>query len=261
MNIHKTAIVSDKAIIGKNVSIGAFAIVEDDVVIGHDCVIGEYSILKKYTKIGDNNIIHHHVSLGNLPQDIAFDRNKKTFLNIGNNNEFREFANIHRSSIENEATEIANNCYVMATGHIGHDCKVEDNVVVCNSALLAGHVHAGRNSFISGNVSIHQFCHIGAFAMIGGGSAVNQDVLPYSMTPPATKAVLMRLNILGLKRANFSSEDIKDAEAIHDIWYNWNATKQEFLDKYLNDYSISPVYREVVEFISKSTRGIISKIK
>ncbi len=133
--IHKTAIVSDNASIGKNVSIGAYAIIEDDVVIGDNTSIGEYSIIKKYTTMGENNIIHHHTSIGNLPQDISFDRDKITFLKIGNNNEFREFSSIHRASKENESTNIANNCYVMATGHIAHDCQVLDNVIVCNSAL------------------------------------------------------------------------------------------------------------------------------
>ena len=259
--IHKTAIVSDNASIGKNVSIGAYAIIEDDVVIGDNTSIGEYSIIKKYTTMGENNIIHHHTSIGNLPQDISFDRDKITFLKIGNNNEFREFSSIHRASKENESTNIANNCYVMATGHIAHDCQVLDNVIVCNSALLAGHGHIGRNAFISGNSSIHQFVHIGAFAMIGGNTGVAQDILPFSVTTYGGKAAVGKINIIGMRRAGFTPEEIKEAELAHSMWYNWNSTKVDFLEKYLNDDSLSPVVKEVVEFISNSTRGITAKIK
>lgn len=258
--IHKTAIVSDKSSIGNNVKIDAYAIVEDDVVIGDNTTIGSHAVIKEYTTLGKNNIVHSHSVLGNLPQDIGFDRTKKSYLIIGDNNEFREFSNVHRSCKEEGKTVIGNNCYIMVTGHIAHDCEISDNVIICNGALIAGHVHVGRNVFISGNCVVHQFCSIGAYAMISGLSAVSRDILPYSLTSHG-EAVVYKINIVGLKRAGFSSDDLKEAEFAHDLYYNFSGLKVEFLERYLNDNSLSSIVKELVEFVSKSKRGITPRIK
>ncbi len=167
-NIHSTAIVASDSIIGENVSIGPYAIIEENVRIGDNTSIGAHAIIKAHSYIGENNTIHDNAMLGNLPQDISFDRSKVTHLVIGDNNEFREFCNIHRASVENGKTIIKNNCYFMACSHVAHDCVIEDNVIICNGALVAGHAKVGHNAFISGNVAVHQFCSIGAYAMIGG---------------------------------------------------------------------------------------------
>lgn len=260
-NIHPTAIVSKNANISDNVKIEAYAIIEDDVNIGENTVIGQHSIIKKYVSLGKNNIIHSHAVIGDLPQDLLFNRENVSFLEIGDDNEIREFSNINRSTKENGKTVIGNGCYIMATGHVAHDCSIADNVVICNGSLIAGHVKLEDNVFISGNCVIHQFCSIGAYAMISGMTAVGRDILPYSLTSHAGEAIIYKINLIGLKRAGFSSEEIKEAENAHDLWYSWNGTKQEFLDRYLNDNSLNKITRGLVEFISKSTRGITPKIK
>ncbi len=254
-NIHSTAIVSSNAIIGENVAIGAYAIIEDDVRIGDNTSIGSHAIIKSHTYIGNNNTIHDHAMLGNLPQDISFDKNKITHLVIGDNNEFREFCNVHRASADNGKTIIKNNCYIMACGHVAHDCIIEDNVIICNGALVAGYVKVGKNAFISGNVTVHQFCTIGTFAMLGGLTRIPQDILPYSLVM-STPATVYKLNIVGLRRAGFSSEDIAEANHAHDIWYNWNLTKSDFIARYKDDDSLSSITKEVVNFIIESKRGI-----
>ena len=260
-NIHKTAIISVSAKIDSSAKIGPYAIVEGEVNIGENTIIGAHSIIKEYTKIGKNNIIHEHTVIGNLPQDIHFNRKMITFLEIGDNNEIREFANLHRASKENSKTVIGNNCYIMATGHIAHDCEIDDNVIICNGALLAGYVKVGKGAFISGNCVIHQFCSIGKYSMISGMSAVGRDILPFALTDAAGEAIIFKLNLVGMRRAGFTSEDISQAENTYDMWYNWNKTKQEFLDTYLNDNSLSPIAKDIVEFISKSRRGIMPKIR
>lgn len=259
LEIHKSAMVSDKAKIADGVKIGAYAIIEDNVTLGEGTTVGEFSIIKENTTIGKNNIIHSHVVIGDLPQDIGFDRSKKTFVSIGDNNEFREFVNIHRASATDGTTIIGNNCYFMATAHVAHDCKIADNVILCNGALVAGYVEIGTKAFVSGNVVIHQNCLVGSYVMLGGGSSVIQDVLPYTLTAPSEHAEAYKINIVGLRRAGFSSDDIKQAELAHDMWYDWNSTKQEFLDKYLNNNDISKVVKNVVEFIEKSKRGIVKR--
>ncbi len=257
-NIHPTAIVSSDVELGENVSIGAYAIIEGDVRIGDNTTVGSHSIIKEHTYIGYNNIIHSHVMLGNLAQDIAFERDAITYLEIGNNNEFREFVNIHRASIDNGRTIIGNNCYMMANSHVAHDCVVDNNVIMCNGSLLGGHVKVGRNAFISGNAVVHQFCAIGAYSMLGGLTGVTQDVLPYSlvMDVPST---LYKLNLVGLRRGGFTSEDITEVEKAHNVWYNWNSTKADFINRYQNDDSLSNIVREVVDFIVGSKRGIVLK--
>ena len=258
-NIHKTAIISESAKIADSAIIGPYAIIEGEVNIGENTVIGAHSVIKEYTIIGKNNIIHDHAVIGNLPQDIHFDRKTVTFLEIGDGNEIREFANLHRASKENAKTTIGNNCYIMATGHVAHDCEIQDNVIICNGALVAGHVRVEKGAFISGNCVVHQFCAIGQYAMISGMSAVGRDILPFALTAHAGEAIVYKLNLVGMRRAGFTSEQISHAEAAYDMWYNWNKTKQEFLDTYLNDNSLNDIARSIVEFISKARRGITPK--
>ena len=255
-NIHKTAIISDSAKIADNVEIGPYAIIEGEVSIGENTTIGAHSVIKEYTTIGKNNIIHDHAVIGNLPQDIHFDRKTISFLDIGDGNEIREFANLHRSCKENGRTIIKNNCYIMATGHVAHDCEIHDNVIICNGALVAGHVRVEKGAFISGNCVVHQFCAIGQYAMISGMSAVGRDILPFALTAHAGEAIVYKLNLVGMRRAGFTSDQISQAEEAYDMWYNWNKTKQEFLDTYLNDNSLNDIARNIVEFISKARRGI-----
>ena len=258
-NIHSTAIISESAKIADSAQIGPYAIIEGEVNIGENTVIGAHSVIKEYTTIGKNNIVHDHAVIGNLPQDIHFDRKTVTFLEIGDGNEIREFANLHRASKENAKTIIGNNCYIMATGHVAHDCEIQDNVIICNGALVAGHVRVEKGAFISGNCVIHQFCAIGQYAMISGMSAVGRDILPFALTAHAGEAIIYKLNLVGMRRAGFTSEQISQAEEAYDLWYGWNKTKQEFLDTYLNDSSLNDIARSIVEFISKAKRGITPK--
>ncbi|WP_288520982.1 acyl-ACP--UDP-N-acetylglucosamine O-acyltransferase [uncultured Brachyspira sp.] len=257
--IHETAIISKSAKISEGVKIGPYAVIEGDVNIGENTIIGAHTIIKEYTTIGKNNIIHPHAVLGDLPQDISFDRKKITFLEIGDNNEIREFSNLHRSSKENGKTIIKNNCYIMATGHVAHDCEINDNVIICNGSLVAGHVRVEKGAFISGNCVVHQFCAIGEYAMISGMAGVGRDILPYALTSHAGEAIVYKLNLVGMRRAGFTSVEISQAEEFYDIWYGWNKTKQEFLDRYLNDNSLNKIAKNIVEFISKSKRGITPK--
>ncbi len=257
-NIHHTAIVSDDVELGQNVSIGAYAIIENDVRIGDNTTIASHAIIKEHTYIGSGNKIHPHVILGNLPQDMGFDRDKITYLEIGDNNEFREFVNIHRASLDNGKTVVGNNCYMMACSHVAHDCVVADNVVMANGALLGGHVKLGRNVFVSGNSVVHQFCSVGAYCMLGGLTGVTQDILPYSLVMDVP-SVLYKLNLVGLRRGGFTSEDITEVEKAHGMWYNWNSTKAEFINRYKDDDTLSSIVKEVVDFVVGSKRGIVLK--
>lgn len=257
-NIHETAIVSKTASVAEGCEIGAYAIVESDVCIGAGSVIGSHAVVCKYTSMGENNIVHPHAVIGNLPQDIGFNKESESFLKIGSGNEFREFTNIHRSKVEGGTTVIGNNCYFMGSSHIAHDCIVGNNVILANSAAVAGHAHIGNSTFISAFCGIHQYVKIGSFVMIGAHSKVTMDIPPFSLVQGIT-ACVYKLNLVGLRRGGVSREEIASIEKIYDAYYS-SISKKEFLLNYENNESLSEMAKEFVNFIKKSERGICPRI-
>lgn len=255
-SIHKTAIIDKNANIDDDVVIEPYAIIESDTFIGRGTVIGANSIVKKFTSMGKNNVVHSNVVIGDLPQDLVFDRNIISYVEIGDSNIIREFATIHRSKIENAKTIIKDNCFLMANSHVAHDCFIDNNVIICNGSLVAGHVEVHKGAFISGNCAIHQFCKIGQHAMIGGITSVNQDILPFALTGHGEKARVYGINKVGMLRAGFTYAMLSEVENMFDTWYNWNKTKQEFLDLYLNNDSIGNISKIIINFIQNSKRGI-----
>jgi len=207
-NIHPTACISSKAILGKNITIGAFAVIEDNVELGTNCSIGAHTVLQPYIKMGDNNTIHPHVVLGGLPQDLGFDEKTITWLKIGNNNVFREGFTAHRATIEGGATLIDSDCYFMNNSHVAHDCNIGYKTIFANNVVIGGHVEIGENVFIGGNAAIHQFCRIGSFAIIRGTSGVTKDVIPFMMLG-GYPIKHYRLNTIGVKRAGITGDRYK----------------------------------------------------
>ena len=155
MAIHPTAIVSPEAEIDPSSDIGAYVIIEGAVKIGADNKIFPHVYVGPYTTIGDSNEIHTGAVLGDTPQDLAFDSSTESYLKIGNNNIIREFASIHRGTGEGTETVIGNNCFIMGYSHIGHNCRLEDEVKLANMAALSGYVCVGKGTFISGYSLIH----------------------------------------------------------------------------------------------------------
>ena len=196
--ISPLAQVSKNVKMADDVEIGAFAIIEDGVEISSGVKVWPNAYICSGTTVGEGTEVHMGAVLGHFPQDLTFDRNKKTRLFIGKKCVIREYATLHRSTKEDSPTTVGDNCYLMVNSHVGHDCHLGNNVIVANGALLAGHVMVEEGAFISGNVVIHQFCRIGALAIIGGFSAVNKDVPPYMLVrgPSLVRAV----NLIGLSQ-------------------------------------------------------------
>ncbi len=166
--IHPTAIVSPKAELGENVCIGPYAIVEDKVEIGDNCQIDSFAQIKNFTKIGQNNHLFSYAFVGEIPQDLKF-KGEESWLIIGNNNRIREFTTLHRGTEEGGGvTKIGNNCLLMAYTHVAHDCEIGDSVILANCATLAGHVKVGNHATIGGLSAVHQFVHIGDYALLVG---------------------------------------------------------------------------------------------
>lgn len=250
--IHKTAIISSKAEICKDVSIGPHSIIEDDVIIDEGTTIGTGVVIKSNTKIGKNNRIFHYVIIGEEPQDKNF-KNEKSFVEIGDSNIIREFTTIHRGCGEGEKTIIGSNNFIMCYAHFGHNVKVGSNTVLVNNTTLGGHSIVEDYAYLSAFVAVHQFTRVGMYAIVGGGYCVRNDVVPFAMAAGEPLRIV-GINIIGLRRNNFSAERIdKIKDAFKIIFWSELNTK-DAIEKLKKDNNDDINY--LIEFIEKSKRGI-----
>jgi len=207
-NIHPTAYIAAGANIGENVTIGPFAVIEDNVELGANCQLGAHAVVQPYVKMGAGNILHPHAVLGGLPQDTSFKAETVSWLNIGNNNVFREGFTAHRSSVEEGITRIGSGCFFMNNSHVAHDCTVGNNTIFANNVAIGGYVEVGDNVFMGGAVVVHQYCRIGSYAIVQGTTGLNKDVIPF-MLIGGRPAKHYRLNSVGLRRAGIKGESYK----------------------------------------------------
>jgi len=208
--IHPTAVVAVNAKIAEDVSIGPYAVIEKNVEIGEGTRIGPHAVIHSNTKIGKRNDIHAHVVLGDIPQHLAYE-NKETFLDIGDDNVFREMVTAHRSIDAETPTKIGSNCYLMSNCHVAHDCFIGDGAIITSNVALGGHVEIGEKATIGGAAGVHQFVRIGAFAMVGAHTYIRKDVLPFAMIS-GEPARHYRLNAVGLRRNGIKGADYRVLE-------------------------------------------------
>ena len=202
MEIHPTAIVHPGAKIGPGVKIGAYSLIGENVQIERDTVIGSHVVLEGWTEIGEGCQIFPFASVGAAPQAIRY-RGEPTRLVIGKRNIIREFVTVNRGTPEGGGiTSLGDGNLIMAYSHIAHDCRIGNQVILANSSTLAGHITVEDHAIVGGVVAIHQFVRVGCYAIIGGQSAIPQDIPPY-MTASGNRAKLFGLNLVGLKRHRF----------------------------------------------------------
>ena len=257
--IHPTAIIAKTANIGAGTEIGPYVIIEDDVVIGENNIIEAHTVIKRYVTMGTGNHIHSHAVIGDLPQDTGFDKKKVSFTVIGDGNEFREFVNIHRSKNDNGKTVVGNNNYFMENSHVGHDCIIHDRIITVNNFAAGGHVEVFSDVFISACAAIHQFCRVGAFAMVGPCSVVKLDIPPFALADDIPARVY-KLNLVGLRRKGFTSTDFKAIEEIYHEWYHGGMLKAQFLEKYADGTVLDKNKRMFVDFLKGSQRGLCAHL-
>jgi UDP-N-acetylglucosamine acyltransferase len=253
MKINPQAIVSKKANIAEGVEVGPFAIIEDDVEIAAGVRILPGAYISSGTKIGENTEIHMGAVVGGLPQDLTFDGKRKTGVLIGKNCVIREYSTIHRSTHEELPTAVGDNCYLMAVSHVGHDCRLGNNVILANCALLAGHVLVEDGVFISGNVVVHQFCRIGELSIIGGFTGINKDVPPYMLV--RGPSVVRSINLIGLRRAKFPKDTILKLKEAFKFLYMSNLNTAQALEE-IKKLGPSKELEHLAAFITGSKRGI-----
>ena len=254
MKVHPTVIISPDAKLGANVEIGPYSVIGADVKIGKNTIIGPHVVIDDYTHIGEGCHIHQFCSIGAPPQDLKFG-GEKTRVVIGNFNTIREFVTINRSTTADiGVTIIGDHNLIMAYCHVAHNCKLGDRIVMANGATLAGHVHVEDNAIIGGLTGIHQFSFIGAHCIIGGASAVVKDVPPYTMAS-GNHAKLFGLNLVGLKRRNFSEKTIKALKDAYRIIFRSNLLLEAALIKAQDEVEDVPEVRHFIKFIQGSKRG------
>ena len=241
--------------IARNVVVEPFTTIHNDVTIGSGTWIGSNVTIMEGAIIGENCKIFPGAVISAIPQDLKFDGEDSKVI-IGNNVTIRECVTINRGTSAYGKTEIGDNCLIMATAHIAHDCILKNNVIVVNGVLLAGHVTVGEFAIIGGSSGIHQFIHIGAHAMISGGSLVRKDV------PPFTKAAkeplsYIGINSIGLRRRNFDSSKIHEIQDIYRILYQKNNNTSQAVGIIEAEYEATPERDLILQFIKNSKRGIM----
>jgi len=202
--IHPTAVIHPRAELHPTVQVGAYAVIGERVKVGPGTVIGHHAVIEGCTEIGDRNQIFPGAAIGLEPQDRKYD-GSPSLVRIGDDNLIREYVTINRATGAGEATVLGNRNLLMAYVHVGHNCQIEDRVIISNSTSLAGHIRVESRATISGVLGIHQFVHIGRLAMVGGMSRINRDVPPY-MLVEGNPARVRALNKVGLQRAGLAEE-------------------------------------------------------
>lgn len=253
--IHKTAIVHKKAKIGKGVSIGPYTIVGENVEIGDNCQIGPSCFLDGWTKIGENCRIIGQSAIGTPPQYLEY-KGEKTKVIIGENNIIREFVTINRGTKNGGGiTRIGNNNFIMAYSHIAHDCQIGNEVTLANVATLGGHVTVEDYAIIGGIVPVHQYVRIGTHAMIGGGSRVPRDVVPYTLSAGNPLRV-SGINSVGLKRHDFSNKEISILKEAFRLIFRSKLNLSQAIERIEKELEKTDSIKHLLEFLSVSKRGI-----
>lgn len=252
MAIHANTEIHPSAVLGNNVTVGPFTSIGPNVRIGDDTEIGANVVISGEAVIGKSCRIFHGASIGGEPQIFQF-KDRPSSVEIGDRTVIREYVTIHRSGKENEKTLVGSDCLLMAYSHVAHDCRIGDNVVVVNYAGISGHVVVEDCAFISGLVGVHQFVRIGRYAMVGGMSGVNQDVLPFSLVT-GNPAQLRDINAVGLRRKNIKP-NVRSAirQALKLVMAQNTSQAIESIEK---EIELFDEIRYLVNFIKESDRGI-----
>ena len=258
MKIHPTAIVDPGAQIGANTEIGPFSVIGAQAVIGERTEIQAHVVIEGDVSIGAGNLVGHGAIIGAPPQDLFFSPERKTRIEIGNQNVIREYCTIHRGSAEGSVTKIGDKNYLMAGAHVGHNCEIANNVIVANNCLLGGHVRVDDGVFLGGGCVFHQHMHIGRLAIAQGGSAFSKDIPPFVIA--AERNYVFGINVIGLRRAGFSSHDRDEIKAAFKLLYASGLNVSQAIEK-ATTMNLGAVGREFFEFVANARKRGVCPLK
>ena len=257
MSIHETAIVDPAAEIAGDVEVGPYSVIGPRVTIGEGTIIGSHCRFDGTTEIGTNNRIGSFCAIGAAPQDLGYD-GTETFLRLGDDNLLGDYVQLCRGTVKSHdrTTHIGNNNFIMAYCHVGHDCVMGNQITFSNGSMLGGHVEVGNNVVFGGNSGVHQFCAIGDYAMIAGGSVVVGHVTPYVRSNGPFGAGVIGLNTVGLQRSGvFEKDDLKMAKEIYRIFFREGGKLEECIDEIRDQFGGRPHADAFVAFVERMRTG------
>ncbi|MGA8939899.1 MAG: acyl-ACP--UDP-N-acetylglucosamine O-acyltransferase [Acidobacteriaceae bacterium] len=259
MSVHPTAIVAEGAVVPASCMVGPYCTVGSNVVLGEECELVSHVVLDGHTTMGARNKVYSFACVGISPQDLKY-AGEPTGVTFGDDNVIREYVTISRGTAGGGGmTRVGSGCLIMAYVHIGHDSVVGNGCILPNGATLAGHVTVEDYATLSANAPVHQFCTIGRYAYIGGGTTITQDVLPYSLTSVERNNAVYGINKVGLQRKGFTPEQLRElAAAMRLLTGGKRNTTQalEEVDALLAEGAGEHV-RYLAEFVKKSERGVV----
>jgi UDP-N-acetylglucosamine acyltransferase len=258
MPIHPTAIIDTTCNIAEDVSIGPYCIIGPHTSIGSGTVLDSHINIHGWTSIGQRCRFYSHCSVGTDPQDLKY-KGEETFLEIGDDNVFREFITLNRGTLDgNGRTVIGNKNFFMAYSHVAHDSTVGSQIIMANAATLAGHVTVNDHATIGAFSAVHQFCRVGPHAFIGGFSVITRDALPYIKTVGArNQGKIYGINTLGLRRKNLSEQTISELKKVYRLCFQSGLNTADALANVRTMQWETSEVHTLIDFIEHSERGFI----
>jgi len=254
--IHPTAIIDKKSKISENVEIGPYCVIGPDVEIESNSKLHSHVSIRGNTKIGKKNEIFPFVSIGTPPQDLKYKGEKNSII-IGDNNKLREYVNINPGTTQGGTnTKLGNNNLLMVYCHVAHDCKLGDNIVLANNVQVGGHVTIDDYAIVGGSCAIHQFSRIGQLAMVGGMTGVLSDVIPFGLSL-GNRNNLVGLNLIGLRRAKISNENIKLLQKFYDKVFSDQNFRYN-IENLNSDMKENKYVKVIIDFINSDKKRPIS---
>jgi UDP-N-acetylglucosamine acyltransferase len=252
--------VAEGAVVPESCTVGPFCTIGADVTLGENCELVSHVVLDGHTRLGKDNRVSSFACLGIAPQDLKY-AGEPTRLEIGDGNTIREYVTISRGTVGGGGvTRLGSGCLIMAYTHIGHDSSVGDGCILANAATLAGHVVVEDFAVVGALCPVHQFCRIGKYSYIGGGTTITQDVLPYSLTSVERNNHAYGLNKVGLQRRGFTPDQLRELSAAMRLLTSGKRNTTQALEA-MREMMVQGEggehVRYLVEFVAESERGVI----
>jgi UDP-N-acetylglucosamine acyltransferase len=254
--IHRCAVIDPGALLDVGVEVGPFTVIGAGVEIGGGTHIGPHVVIRGPTRIGRDNRIFQFASVGEDPQDMKY-RGEETRLEIGDRNQIRECATLHRGTVQDQGvTRVGNDNLFMAYTHVAHDCRIGNHVIMANAASLGGHVEIQDWAILGGFTIVHQFCRIGAYSFCAMGTALTKDLPPY-VTVGGQPAAPHGINSEGLRRRGFTPAAITVIKRAYRVLYLAGLTLDEALERIRGLVAEAPEVAALVDFVAERSRSIV----
>jgi UDP-N-acetylglucosamine acyltransferase len=258
LKIHATAVVHSAAKLAADVEVGPYTIIGADVMVGAGSLIQSHAVIEGEVLIGERNVVGHGAIIGAPPQDLSFSPERQTRVEIGDDNMIREHCTIHRGSADRSTTKIGSKNFLMAGAHVGHNCEIGSNVVIANNCLLGGYVRVDDGAFLGGGCVFHQHMHIGRLVIAQGGSAFGKDIPPFVIA--AERNHVFGLNVVGLRRAGFSTQERNEIKAAFKVLYLSGLNIAQALEQAAT-MKLGAAAREFFEFVANAKKRGICPVK